>query len=102
MGVDLDTFNPIPHVDGKSSHGGYCGPVVKPIALNMVSDCARDPEVAIPISGIGGVETWSDAAEFLVLGASNVQVCTAAMLCDRQRDDLRPKRLPRQQRHGRP
>ncbi len=79
MGVDLQTLNPIPHVDGKSSHGGYCGPAVKPIALNMVNECARDPQVQLPISGIGGVETWSDAAEFLVLGASNVQVCTAVM-----------------------
>jgi len=79
MGVDLDTFKPVPQVDGMSSHGGYCGPTVKPIALNMVSDCARDPEVNIPISGIGGVETWKDAVEFLLLGASNVQVCTAAM-----------------------
>jgi dihydropyrimidine dehydrogenase (NAD+) subunit PreA len=79
MGVDLDSWNPIPHVDGKSSHGGYCGPAVKPIALNMVNDCARDPDVRIPISGIGGVETWRDAAEFLLLGASNVQVCTAVM-----------------------
>ena len=79
MGVDLETWNPIPHVDGKSSHGGYCGPAVKPIALNMVNDCARDPEVNIPISGIGGVETWRDAVEFLLLGAGNVQVCTAVM-----------------------
>ncbi|MGH7736404.1 MAG: NAD-dependent dihydropyrimidine dehydrogenase subunit PreA [Candidatus Tyrphobacter sp.] len=79
MGVDLDSWNPIPHVDGKSSHGGYCGPAVKPIALNMVSDCARDPDVRIPISGIGGVETWRDAVEFLLLGATNVQVCTAVM-----------------------
>ncbi len=79
MGVDIETWNPIPHVDGKSSHGGYCGPAVKPIALNMVNDCARDPEVGIPISGIGGVETWQDVVEFLLLGASNVQVCTAVM-----------------------
>lgn len=79
MGIDLETWKPVPHVDGKSSHGGYCGPAVKPIALNMVSDCARDPEVAIPISGIGGVETWRDAVEFLLLGASTVQVCTAVM-----------------------
>jgi dihydropyrimidine dehydrogenase (NAD+) subunit PreA len=79
MGVDLETLNPIPHVDGKSSHGGYCGPAVKPIALNMVNDCARDPQVGLPISGIGGVETWRDAVEFLVLGATNVQVCTAVM-----------------------
>ncbi|MHB8147864.1 MAG: NAD-dependent dihydropyrimidine dehydrogenase subunit PreA [Vulcanimicrobiaceae bacterium] len=79
MGVDLGTWNPIPHVDGKSSHGGYCGPAVKPIALNMVNDCARDPNVDLPISGIGGVETWQDVVEFLVLGATNVQVCTAVM-----------------------
>jgi dihydropyrimidine dehydrogenase (NAD+) subunit PreA len=79
IGVDLETWNPIPQVDGKSSHGGYCGPAVKPIALNMVNDCARDPQVGIPISGIGGVETWRDAVEFLLLGASNVQVCTAVM-----------------------
>ncbi len=79
MGVDLDTWNPIPHVDGKSSHGGFCGPAVKPIALNMVGECARDPQVGLPISGIGGIGTWRDAAEFLLMGSSNVQVCTAVM-----------------------
>ena len=79
MGVDLDSWNPIPHVDGKSSHGGYCGPAVKPIALNMVNECARDPEVGLPISGIGGIERWSDAVEFMLLGATNVQVCTSVM-----------------------
>ncbi|WP_067927539.1 NAD-dependent dihydropyrimidine dehydrogenase subunit PreA [Alicyclobacillus shizuokensis] len=79
MGVDLDTWNPIPHVDGLGAHGGYCGPAVKPIALHMVADCARDPGVPLPISGIGGVATWQDAAEFLLMGASNVQVCTAVM-----------------------
>jgi dihydropyrimidine dehydrogenase (NAD+) subunit PreA len=79
MGVDIHTWNPIPHVDGKSSHGGFCGPAVKPIALNMVGDCARDPQVTIPISGIGGIATWSDAVEFMLMGSSNVQVCTAAM-----------------------
>jgi dihydropyrimidine dehydrogenase (NAD+) subunit PreA len=79
MGVDLDTWNPIPHVDGLGAHGGYCGPAVKPIALHMVGDCARDPAVPIPISGIGGIATWQDAVEFLLMGASNVQVCTAVM-----------------------
>ncbi len=79
IGVDLETWNPIPHVDGKSSHGGYCGPAVKPIALNMVNECARDAEVPIPISGIGGISNWQDAVEFLLLGATNVQVCTAVM-----------------------
>jgi dihydropyrimidine dehydrogenase (NAD+) subunit PreA len=79
MGVDIDTWNPIPHVDGKSSHGGFCGPAVKPIALNMVGDCARDPSVTIPISGIGGIANWSDAVEFMLMGSTSVQVCTAAM-----------------------
>ncbi len=79
IGVDLDSWNPIPHVDGRGAHGGYCGPAVKPIALNMVADCARDAQVGIPISGIGGIATWQDAAEFLLMGASTVQVCTAVM-----------------------
>src|SRR5262245_49824751 len=57
-GLDLDTFAPRPYVAGKSSHGGYCGPAVKPIALNMVAAVAQDPEVKIPISGIGGISTW--------------------------------------------
>jgi dihydropyrimidine dehydrogenase (NAD+) subunit PreA len=78
--VNLDTMSPEPSIDGKGSHGGYCGPAVKPIALNMVAEIARDPETrGMPISGIGGVTTWRDAAEFLSLGAGNVQVCTAAM-----------------------
>ncbi len=77
MGVDLDTFAPRPTVRGKSSHGGYCGPAVKPIALHMVSACAQ--KVRIPLSGIGGVATWRDAAEFIALGSTSVQVCTAVM-----------------------
>ena len=79
MGIDLDTFAPRPIVDGRSSHGGYCGPAVKPIALNMVSAVAKHPNVGLPISGIGGIATWQDAVEFLLLGASTVQVCTAIM-----------------------
>ncbi|SFC10466.1 NAD-dependent dihydropyrimidine dehydrogenase subunit PreA [Tropicimonas isoalkanivorans] len=78
--VDLDAMAPEPTIDGKGTHGGYCGPAVKPIALNMVAEIARHAETAgMPISGIGGVTTWRDAAEFLALGAGNVQVCTAAM-----------------------
>lgn len=79
IGVDLDTFVPSPNVDGKSTNGGYCGPAVKPIALNMLKNCAQDQQVGIPISGIGGVENWRDAAEFILLGATSVQVCTAVM-----------------------
>lgn len=79
VGVDIDQFVPYPIVDGKSTNGGYCGPAVKPIALNMVKNCAQHPQVNIPISGIGGIENWRDAVEFILLGASTVQVCTAAM-----------------------
>ena len=76
--IDLDTFQPRPNVGGKSSHGGYCGPAVKPIALNMVQQIAADG-LGLPVSGIGGIATWRDAAEFILLGCGNVQVCTAAM-----------------------
>src|SRR5208337_2299384 len=78
-GIDLDTLVPRPNVDGKSSHGGYCGPAVKPIAVNMVQQVMADPESALPLSGIGGIETWGDAAEFMLLGCGTVQVCTAVM-----------------------
>ncbi len=77
--VDLDRLVPEPYVGGQSAHGGYCGPAVKPIALNMVQSCAADEDVRLPISGIGGIGTWRDAAEFLALGASSLQVCTAIM-----------------------
>lgn len=79
MGVNLDTFETSPAVNGRGTHGGYAGPAVKPIALNMLSQVANDPEVDLPISGIGGVSTWRDAAEFILLGATSVQVCTAVM-----------------------
>jgi dihydropyrimidine dehydrogenase (NAD+) subunit PreA len=78
-GIDLDTFTPRPNVDGKSSHGGYCGPAVKPIALNMVQQVMSDENAALPLSGIGGIETWRDAVEFILLGCGTVQVCTAVM-----------------------
>ncbi|MGJ8546564.1 MAG: NAD-dependent dihydropyrimidine dehydrogenase subunit PreA [Sulfitobacter sp.] len=78
--VNLDSMSPEPSIDGKGSHGGYCGPAVKPIAMSMVSEIARHPETyGMPISGIGGITTWRDAAEFIALGCGNVQVCTAAM-----------------------
>ena len=78
--VDLDLMAPTPVVDGKGAHGGYCGPAVKPIALHMVSEISRDKQTpGLPISGIGGIGTWRDAAEFIALGSGSVQVCTAAM-----------------------
>jgi dihydropyrimidine dehydrogenase (NAD+) subunit PreA len=79
-GVDLDTFEVRPNVGGQSAYGGYCGPAVKPIALKMLHSLTKNPMFKnIPISGIGGVTDWKDAAEFLLLGATNVQVCTAVM-----------------------
>ncbi|MDA8450810.1 NAD-dependent dihydropyrimidine dehydrogenase subunit PreA [Acidovorax sp. NCPPB 3859] len=81
MGVDLERMAMSPNTGGWGSHGGYCGPAVKPIALNMVAEIARDAQTAgLPISGIGGVSTWRDAAEFIALGCGTVQVCTAAMV----------------------
>jgi dihydropyrimidine dehydrogenase (NAD+) subunit PreA len=81
MGVDLERMTMTPATDGRGSHGGYCGPAVKPIALNMVAEIARDAATAgMPISGIGGITTWRDAAEYIALGCGNVQVCTAAMV----------------------
>ena len=81
VGVDLDRMAPELNTDGKGTHGGYCGEAVKPIALSMVAEIARDPETnGLPISGIGGITDWRDAVEFMALGAGNVQVCTAAMV----------------------
>jgi len=81
VSVDLDQMAPTPVVDGKGSHGGYCGSAVKPIALNMVAEISRNqPTKDLQISAIGGIETWRDAAEFIALGADGLQVCTAAML----------------------
>ncbi len=79
VSVDIDRFTPQPTVGGKGTNGGYCGPAVKPIALFMVGELARDPEVRVPISGIGGVANWRDAVEFLLMGSTSVQVCTAVM-----------------------
>ena len=81
MGVDPYTLTMSPSTGGMGSHGGYCGPAVKPIALNMVAEIARDPATAgLPISGIGGIGTWRDALDYIALGSGTVQVCTAAMV----------------------
>ena len=82
IGVDLDTLEITPNIGGKGGHGGYAGPAVKPIALNMLAALGRDSVIAaskLPISGMGGISTWRDAAEFLLLGAGNLQICTAVM-----------------------
>ncbi|MGA1399172.1 MAG: NAD-dependent dihydropyrimidine dehydrogenase subunit PreA [Phycisphaerales bacterium] len=80
IGVDIDRFVPEPRVGGASTNGGYCGAAVRPIALHMVAALARERSFGLPISGIGGVTNWRDAVEFMLLGASSVQVCTEVML----------------------
>ncbi len=80
VGINLDNYAPYPDVGGAGSNGGYCGPAVKPIALNMVRELASHLEIkGTPISGIGGIETWRDVIEYILLGASSVQVCTSVM-----------------------
>jgi dihydropyrimidine dehydrogenase (NAD+) subunit PreA len=79
IGINLQNFALFPTVHGESTNGGYCGPAVKPIALYMVGSLAREKNITVPISGIGGISTWQDCVEFFALGATTVQVCTAVM-----------------------
>ena len=78
MGIDIDTFEPLPSVDGHSAFGGYSGQAVKPIGLRCVAQLAQT--VRVPIHGIGGITTWQDVVEYITVGASCVQICTAVML----------------------
>lgn len=80
MNVDLHGFSSAPNVDGKSSVGGYSGKAVKPIALRFIHDMKKDPAlIKIPISGMGGIESWKDAAEFMTIGCETIQVTTSIM-----------------------
>ena len=82
MGVDLDTLRPEPTVEGYTVPGGYSCTAVKPIALRMVKECAEVIKSKYPdrtLSAIGGVESGTDAAQFILLGADTVQVCTGVM-----------------------
>jgi dihydroorotate dehydrogenase subfamily 1 len=83
MGVDLKTLRPMPTVEGYSVPGGYSCKAVRPIALRMVMELSRMQTAEYPeatISGIGGIETGEDAAQFILLGAHTVQVCTGVMI----------------------
>ncbi len=82
MGVNLETLRPEPSVGGRTTLGGYSSKAIKPIALRMCMELATMIRSEFPgrsLSGIGGIETGSDAAEFILLGASTVQVCTGVM-----------------------
>jgi dihydropyrimidine dehydrogenase (NAD+) subunit PreA len=78
VGIDLDTFEPQPSVKGFSAYGGLSGPAVKPIGLRCVAQIAQTSR--LPISGMGGIRTWKESAEYILVGASNVQICTEVML----------------------
>jgi len=77
MGVDIKTFVPYPQLRGRSTYSGLTGPAIKPITLRTIAEIARN--VDIPILGTGGASTWSDAVEFMAVGAGVVQFCTAVM-----------------------
>jgi dihydropyrimidine dehydrogenase (NAD+) subunit PreA len=77
-GIDIETGMPKMNVGGSTTHGGLSGSIIKPIALKAVADIALS--VNCPISGMGGIMNWQDSMEFVMLGASTVQICTEAML----------------------
>ena len=78
MGVDLDTFEPLPNVNGTSTYGGYSGMAVKPIGLRCVAQVRQTTNK--PILGVGGIANWHNAAEYIAIGADVVQVCTEVMV----------------------
>ena len=86
MGINLDTLRPEPSVEGYTTPGGYSYKAVKPIALAKVMAIAKMMQAegysdkGCSLSGLGGVETGADAAEFLLLGSNTVQVCTGVMI----------------------
>lgn len=78
--VDSGSYRVYPNVDGRSTVSGYSGKAVKPIALRFIHDIAKCPDLKnVPISGIGGIETWKDALDFILLGSGNIQVTTSVM-----------------------
>lgn len=80
MAVNPDTYVSSPDVHGRSAVGGYSGNAVKPIALRFVAELAQNPKLrGLHLSGMGGVESWRDALEFMLLGAGSIQVTTAVM-----------------------
>jgi dihydroorotate dehydrogenase subfamily 1 len=82
LGVDLDTLRPEPTVEGYTTPGGYSCQAVMPIALRMCMEIAKVIKEEFPgrtLSGIGGIETGNDAAQFILLGCDTVQVCTGVM-----------------------
>lgn len=77
--VDIETFTPLPDIHGHSAPTGFSGSAVKPVAMRFVSELYNSRELNLPVSAIGGIETWMDALHFMLLGATNLQVTTAVM-----------------------
>ncbi len=80
VGVSPYTYVSAPAVKGKSAVGGYSGNAVKPIALRFIAEIGQNPVLKdMHISGMGGIETWKDALEFILMGSGSIQVTTAVM-----------------------
>jgi len=77
--VGLEDWVPKPNVFGKGAISGTSGPAVKPVGLNFIASMAQNEKLGLPLSGIGGIETWIDALEYIALGASTIQVTTGVM-----------------------
>ncbi|MBI9038455.1 MAG: NAD-dependent dihydropyrimidine dehydrogenase subunit PreA [Bacteroidales bacterium] len=77
--IDINNFTPLPNIHGHSAATGFSGPSVKPVAMRFVSDLYNSKDLNLPISAIGGIETWIDALHFLLLGATNLQVTTGIL-----------------------
>ncbi len=77
--IDLKSFVPLPDVGGKGAMSGYSGPAVKPIGLRCIAQMAQHPDLGLPISGMGGIETWVDAVEYMLCGAGTLQITTGVI-----------------------
>lgn len=77
-GIDLDSFSPLPSVEGYGIIGGYNGAGLKPVSLRVVASVSQ--AINVPMMGVGGIERWQDAVEYMAVGAGLVQVCSAVML----------------------
>ncbi|MBE0638409.1 MAG: NAD-dependent dihydropyrimidine dehydrogenase subunit PreA [Bacteroidales bacterium] len=77
--VNIENYSPMPNIHGHSAPTGFSGPAVKPIAMRFVSELYNARGLGLPVSGIGGIETWIDALQFILLGATNLQVTTGVM-----------------------
>src|SRR3990167_4428812 len=74
--VGIDDYIPRPNVHGRGAISGYSGPAVKPIGLRFIAELAQNKDLSLPLSGIGGIETWIDALEYILVGATTIQVTT--------------------------